>query len=106
MRVLNFYHIGKVIPENAIYIGRANRQFNLAQSKFANPFPITQTCSRPESVDKYRFWLYDQLKKGVITKQDILNLQGNDLCCYCAPLPCHGDILVKAVNFLVSNPNF
>lgn len=106
MQVLNFYHIGKVIPDGAIYVERANAQYNLAHSKFANPFPVTKNCSRQESIDKYRFWLYEQLKIGNITKQDILSLEGKNLVCYCSPLPCHSNVLINAFNYIRDNPDF
>lgn len=42
MAVLNFYHLSKVIPDNAVYIGRAMPHFGLKQSKFANPFKLSK----------------------------------------------------------------
>ena len=99
MKVLNFYHIGKTIPDNAIYIGRENSKFNLQESKFANPFPITKDCSRQEVIDKYKVWLWNQIKQGLITKEDILSLDGKDLVCYCSPCSCHGDVLLKAIEY-------
>lgn len=41
IEVANFYHLGKQIPEDGLYIGRFNKNFNLQKSKFANPFPVT-----------------------------------------------------------------
>jgi hypothetical protein len=99
MKVLNFYHIGKSIPDNAVYIGRRNNKFNLQESKFANPFPITEEYSRQEVIDKYKTWLWNQIKQGLITKEDILSLDGKDLVCYCSPHSCHGDVLLKAIEY-------
>ena len=98
MKVLNFYHIGKVIPGTAIYIGRGNVKYGLTQSMFANPFPITKEQTRPEVIHKYRFWLMGEINAGRITIQDILSLEGKDLVCFCSPRACHGDILIKAFN--------
>lgn len=42
MAVLNFYHLSKVIPEGAVYIGRRMPHFGLQQSKFANPFKLSE----------------------------------------------------------------
>ncbi len=103
MKVLNFYHIGKIIPDNAIYIGRGNSKFNLQESKFANPFPITKDCGRQEVIDKYKVWLWNQIKQGLITKEDILSLDGKDLVCYCSPCSCHGDVLLKAIEYFKLN---
>lgn len=54
MRVLNFYHIGKVIPENAEYMGRAMPHLGLKQSKFANPYKLSKDESRGATIERYR----------------------------------------------------
>lgn len=95
--VLNIYKIGKVIPVGAEYIGRPNAALGLAGSKFANKFPITETDTREIVVAKYKVWLWDQIKLGNITLEDLLALENKDLVCYCSPQLCHGDVLLKAV---------
>lgn len=105
MKVLNFYHIGKKIPDNAVYIGRENIKHNLKQSKFANPFPINELHTRDEVIEAYRKWLWQMLNSGVITKQDILELEGKDLVCYCNPHPCHGDVLLNAFRYYKEQNN-
>ncbi len=100
MAVLNFYHIGKVIPEGAVYIGRGNAKLGLIQSKFANPFPAKDKDDRDRVVELYRKWLWKQIKENVITKEDLMELRGKDLVCYCSPKSCHGDILMKAVEWI------
>lgn len=64
MAVLNFYKIGKTIPEGAVYIGRENTKLGLAGSKLANPFPITEKQPRDLVLKKYRRWLWDQMSSG------------------------------------------
>lgn len=78
-KVLNFYHIGKVIPEGTVYIGRQNAKFNLPASKFANPFPITETQDRNKVIQLYKEWLWQQIKRGEITLEDLLALDNRDL---------------------------
>lgn len=95
--VLNIYKIGKCIPDDAEYIGRPNASLGLAGSKFANIFPITETDSREIVVEKYKNWLWQQIKEGKITLEDLLSLEGKNLVCYCAPQLCHGDVLLKAI---------
>lgn len=97
MQVLNFYHLNRTIPDNAVYIGRANRKLGLPGSRFANPFPITEQDDRDAVVAKYGQWLWAQLKAGTITEAHLLELEGKDLVCYCAPKRCHGDVLKNAV---------
>ena len=103
MKVLNFYHIGKVIPENAEYIGRYNHNFNLKASKFANPFPMKKPEDRPVVIEQYKAWIWQQLMDEKITRDEVLALKDKNLVCYCAPLSCHGDILIKLIDYLFNN---
>lgn len=96
-QVLNFYKIGKVIPEGAIYIGRAMPHFGLKASKFANPFKLSEDEERGATIARYKTWLWNQIKTGKITLEDLLELEGRDVVCFCAPQPCHGDIVLAAV---------
>ena len=71
-----------------IYIGRPG--------PWGNPFEIGRDGSRVEVIEKYRAW---------IVKQDDLlarlpELRGKILGCWCAPLPCHGDVLLELLNGL------
>lgn len=66
-----------------VYIGRP--------SKWGNPFMIGPDGSRKEVIEKYRQWIQ--------TQPDLMaalpELRGKTLGCYCAPLPCHGDVLAE-----------
>lgn len=101
MTVLNFYHIGKTIPENAVYIGRASAANHLSESPFANPFPVGKNVSREESIARFQTHLWESLQNGRITEDQLLTLEGKDLVCYCAPQACHGNIVEKAVAWAV-----
>ena len=94
-KVLNKHVHG--IPKGAVYIGRG--------SMWGNPFTsiqrgttkaITVVATREESIEQYRQWLKNQIRSGCISKQELAELYGKDLVCFCAPKPCHGDILIKA----------
>lgn len=74
-----------------VYIGRG--------SMWGNPFRIGPDGDRANVIALYREWLWEQLCSGRITRQQLLALDGKRLGCYCAPLPCHGDVLVKAVEW-------
>lgn len=97
MAVLNFYALGKQIPENAVYIGRGNQKLGLYHSMFANPFPINSEQDRDTVIEKYKNWIWKEIKEGSFSLEDILELKGKDLVCYCAPKKCHGDILEKVI---------
>lgn len=74
-----------------VFIGRP--------SKWGNPYRIGYDGTRDEVIAKYSRWLWEQIKSEKISIDDLLNLDGKRLGCYCKPLPCHGDIVVKAVNW-------
>lgn len=97
MKVLNFYHLSKKIPEGATYIGRAMPHMGLKASKFANPFKLQDDEPRGATIERYKAWLWEQIRAGKITLEDLLSLEGQDLVCFCAPQACHGDVLLAAV---------
>lgn len=73
---------GGRLVENAVYIGRP--------SIWGNPFKIGRDGSRREVIAKYR---------GLVLRSPRLlarlpELHGKDLACWCAPQPCHGDVLI------------
>jgi hypothetical protein len=106
MIILNFYAIGKTIPENAVYIGRKNSAAGLEQSKFANPEPLAKGSSEQErqaNLGRYRQWLVTQVKTGRISADDLLELKDKDLVCFCSPKACHGDVVKEAVGWAVKN---
>lgn len=61
--------------------------------KWGNPFQIGIDGTRSEVIQKFHDW--------IITQPDLINnlheLQGKRLGCWCAPKPCHGDILKQLV---------
>lgn len=82
-KVLNKYHVG--FPKGSVYIGRG--------SKWGNPFIIGKDGSRDDVIEKYKIYLLESNLIGSIHE-----LRGKDLVCFCAPKPCHGDILLKLAN--------
>lgn len=70
-------------PKDAVYVGRP--------SKWGNPFVIGKDGTREEVVEKFRtriFWSEDDLKE----------IRGKDLVCWCAPKACHADVLLELAN--------
>lgn len=82
-RVLNKRH--DKIPKDSVYIGRP--------SKWGNPFVIGRDGTREEVIAKYERWLSETGKIA-----DLEELRGRDLVCWCSPLPCHGDVLLRLAN--------
>ena len=67
-----------------VYIGRP--------SIFGNPFRIGPDGTRAEVIEKYRA---DVLDRPLLVKTIRRELRGKRLGCYCAPQPCHGDVLAE-----------
>ena len=75
------------IPADAVYVGRP--------SKYGNPFKIGKN-SRADVIDLYRSRIVNILQS---TDSHYLDeLRGKDLVCWCAPLPCHADVLLELAN--------
>ena len=71
-----------------IYIGRP--------SKWGNPFEIGKDGTREEVIEKYSEWIKTQLD----LLKALPELKDKILGCWCAPLSCHGDVLIKLVKEL------
>lgn len=77
---------------NGIYIGRPSKWGNIfthvrsAHAKFVVP-------SREAAIYSYERWIRGREQKHLLDSID--ELTGGILRCYCSPLPCHGDVLIK-----------
>lgn len=82
-KVVNIYSIPEDWESDPdyVYIGRG--------SKWGNPW-IIGNLTRREVIERYEVDLLDSA-----LMDDLHELEGKFLVCHCAPLPCHGDILVK-----------
>lgn len=69
-----------------VYIGRP--------SKWGNPFVVGEDGTRSQVIEKYRQWVKTQPKLMAA----IPELKGKTLGCWCAPKPCHGDVLAELAN--------
>ncbi|WCO82145.1 hypothetical protein vBPpSSYP_163 [Pseudomonas phage vB_PpS_SYP] len=81
-----------------VYIGRG--------SKWGNPYSHkegTKALFKVDTVEQaiagYRDHLWGQIREGSISIDDLKSLAGKSLGCTCKPRPCHGDIIVKAVEW-------
>ena len=83
-------------PKN-VYIGR--KTYLLRGSKWANPFPISDTDNRERVVN--RFELYIRNNRQLL--KDIHQLKGKNLGCWCYPKLCHGNILQQLVKGITSD---
>ena len=63
-------------------------------TQFGNPFPLSK-YSREESILQYSVWFHRQLEYDPEFLKAVLALKDLTLGCWCKPLACHGDIIVK-----------
>ena len=68
-----------------IYIGRPG--------KWGNPFTMPRDGNREEVINKYRNWILQQPQ----LLKDLHELRGKTLGCWCAPLSCHGNVLIELI---------
>ena len=93
---------GDISLQPGIYIGRGVPGF--PPSPLGNPFSAKQH-GRPAAISFYRAWLAAQVAAKDHHVLKALNeirtkvQAGEDvvLLCWCAPLPCHGEIVAEAV---------
>jgi hypothetical protein len=70
-----------------VYIGRP--------SKWGNPFAIKSESERELVIDQYRKWITKG--EGQHLLQQLQELKGKTLGCWCYPKKCHGDVLAELV---------
>jgi hypothetical protein len=88
---------------NNIYIGRAGvvfvdkRRFPEQSSPFANPFKIGKDGTRDEVIAKYKEYMVNKLNGDPELVKKLVALRGKNLGCWCAPEPCHGNVLLELI---------
>jgi uncharacterized protein DUF4326 len=75
------------------YVGHAGPRHDWAESDFANPFVRMRKVDREEMVRRYRAWLAD--RPTLLERVRAGELTGRALGCWCAPAPCHADVLAE-----------
>lgn len=91
----------RVVQDCDVYIGRrwTFGGWDLPQSKWANPFTVKKSGSVEKAVKEFRQYLR--------TRPDLMDqirdLGGKTLGCWCKPGPCHGDVLVALYKELVGH---
>ena len=97
MKVINMRGLTS-LPKNVVRVDR--------RSQWGNPFIMHDESMREEVIEKYRQHLWLKMKDptlGPTLVQDLLELSGSDLACWCAPKPCHADVMIRAIAWLQEN---
>lgn len=84
--VLNMRNLDE-IPDGAKRVDR--------KTKWGNPYKVDEHGTREEVIEKYRDHVTEKIENGEL---DISELEGYDLVCWCAPKPCHADVLLELAN--------
>lgn len=69
-------------------------------SVFGNPYTVEEYGREP-ALMMYSEWLRMEIGNNSTFRQKVKDLHGKALACWCAPLPCHGDLLAAAAAELV-----
>ena len=90
--VVNIRHDRSVLNEpDVVRIDRA--------TKWGNPYVIGPGASRAEVIEKYRARLWRDIRAGRVGLAELAALDSKRLACWCAPEPCHGDVLAAAARW-------
>jgi len=96
---------------NNVYIGRGGivfidgKRFPPKASNFCNPYKIGHDGTRDEVILKYENYIRQRLKNEIFLRNELLDMNGKNLGCWCKPDPCHGDVLLKLIIELQSPKN-
>jgi hypothetical protein len=88
-RLINLH---KSDESDYVFIGRP--------SKWGNPYIKGRDGDRDEVCRKYEQYFREQIMSTPLFRKALLELKGKTLACYCKPLKCHGDVIVKYLNTL------
>ena len=83
----------RINNEEVVYIGRNLNMagWRLKCSKWCNPYKVGKDGSLEDVLEKYEVYLRNS--KDLL--DDLHELNGCKLGCWCKPKKCHGDIIVK-----------
>ena len=80
---------GHTYPVSAVLVDRT--------TPFGNPFHLHHEQDRDIVIANYRSWLMEPEQADLRAKMRE-ELRGKDLLCWCAPKPCHADVIMEVAN--------
>ena len=66
------------------------------RTRCGNMFRIGPDGTREQVIALYRADLWERIRSGEITREELAELHGMPLAGWCHPLPCHGHVLARA----------
>jgi hypothetical protein len=88
---------------NNVYIGRKGVVFIEGvryppqNSPWSNPFKLSASVTREQCIEKYREYIIHKIQTDNLVNE-LLTLKNKNLGCWCAPEPCHGDVLKELID--------
>jgi len=65
------------------------------RTRFGNPYVLGKDGDRGQVIEKFEQYLRSNEELLRAVKQE---LRGKNVACWCAPMACHGDVLVKCAD--------
>lgn len=90
--------------EYDVYIGRDSRR---GDTRWGNPWShrdiagTRRVATRADAIECYRRELWQRIRLGVVSLEQLAELHGKRLGCHCKPEACHGDVLAAAAAWAV-----
>lgn len=84
-------------PVHFAYIGRPGKGWTAEMAPFGKP---REYDPKPNWPELYRAYLNRELQTNEAFARRVAGLRGKTLVCFCKPKPCHGDTLLRAVDWL------
>ncbi len=91
---------------NNVYIGRKGivfvdkKRYPTQDSIWCNPYKIGKDGDRAQCLQKYENFIRNRLEVESGLKDELKKLKDKNLGCWCAPEPCHGNVLLKILEEL------
>lgn len=96
--------VNRHYEEYDVYIGRGSVWGNPYSHKSGTKAAF-KTDTVEQAIEGYKHHLWNQIRSGEITISQLVALDGKRLGCYCAPRPCHGYVIQRAVEWAKSQIN-
>ncbi len=71
------------------------------RTKWGNPFRVSAGQSAEQAVARYRVHLWQRIRAGEISLEELAELESCWLACWCVggDKPCHGEVLERAATW-------
>jgi len=95
-KILKVVHCKEATFGSFIYVGRPTKWGNKFTHKNGTAAQFI-VSSREEAVEAFENWIMSD-EQASLRESAKVELKGKDLGCWCAPLACHAEVLLKVAN--------